>query len=588
MQPLKKEQVVDVLETIATLLELQEENPFKIRAYTNAARSIETWGDNLRELAEENRLEEIPGVGKAIAGKISELILTGSSKFYDELRAQFPEHILELFSLPGLGAKKIKALYEKLQINSIADLAQACADGRVAGLPGFGKATQEKLAKTIADRSQHAGSFQLGAVANEAEQLQEDLRGHPDALRVSTAGSYRRRKEIVRDLDFIVATTEPAEITNFFVRHALVESVIARGTTKTSVRLRSGIQADLRVISGAEYPFALGYFTGSKEHNIVLRSRALQRGWTLNEYRLAPAETAASKKKPAAEIPQVLEEADLYRALGLDLVPPELRENCGEIEAAAEARLPRLLEAENLRGTFHCHTNASDGRNSLEEMAAAAQDLGLQYLGIADHSRSSIQAGGLDRARLRAQVAAIRKLNDAFDGFRLFAGVECDILRDGSLDFDDETLGELDYVVASIHSGFQLPEAEMTNRIIRAMSNPHVTFLAHPTGRLLLKRDAYAVNIPAIIEAAAATGTWIEINAAPKRLDLDWRWWPLAKEKGVKCVINPDAHGVEKLQELWFGVGVARKGWLSKSDVVNCLPLGKIEHELRKKLEREC
>ncbi len=582
---MKKEQIVEILETIATLLELQEENPFKIRAYTNAARSIETWGGNLGEMAEENRLEEIPGVGKAIAGKIGELVLTGSSKFYDELRAQFPPGILELFSLPGLGAKKIKLLHEKLGIGSIAELAQACADGRIAELPGFGKATQEKLGKTIADRAKHAGSFPLGAVTAEAEQLRADLQGHPAALQVSSAGSYRRRKEIVRDLDFIVATNEPAELTDFFVRHGLVESVIARGTTKTSVRLHSGIQADLRVVSSAEYPFALGYFTGSKEHNIVLRNRALQRGWTLNEYRLAPAIEGATlkKKRPAEEIPPVRDETELYRALGLDFIPPELRENSGEIEAAAEGRLPWLLEAENLRGTFHCHTSASDGRNSLAEMAAAAQALGLQYLGIADHSRSSIQAGGLDRARLRAQGAAIRALNRSFDGFRLFAGVECDILRDGSLDFDDETLGELDYVVASVHSAFQLPEAEMTARIIRAMRNPHVTFLAHPTGRLLLRRNPYAIDVPAVLDAAAATGTWIEINAAPKRLDLDWRWWPLAKEKGVKCVINPDAHGVEKLPELWFGVGVARKGWLTKTDVVNCLPLGKIERELQRK-----
>ena len=583
---MKKEQIVEVLETIATLLELQEENPFKIRAYTNAARSIETWGGNLRELAEENRLEEIPGVGKAIAGKISDLVLTGSSKFYDDLRAQFPPDILELFSLPGLGAKKIKALYEKLKISSIADLAKACAAGRVAKLPGFGETTQKKLAETIANRVRHAGRFSLGAVAPEAEKLQDDLRAHPDAARVSSAGSYRRRKEIVHDLDFIVATKAPEAITECFVRHPLVESVIARGATKTSVRLHSGMQADLRIVDSAEYPFALGYFTGSKEHNIVLRNRALQRGWTLNEYRLAPAETEKKKKKPARKIPKVRDEAELYRALDLDFIPPELRENCGEIEAAAEGRLPRLLEPEDLRGTFHCHTSASDGRNSLEEMATAAQDLRLQYLGIADHSRSSVQAGGLDRARLRAQVAAIRALNKTFDGFRLFAGVECDILRDGSLDFDDDTLGELDYVVASVHSAFQLPEAEMTERIIRAMSNPYVTMLGHPTGRLLLKREGYAVDIPAIIEAAAATGTWIEINAAPKRLDLDWRWWPRAKEKGVGCVINPDAHGVEKLQELWFGVGVARKGWLTRSDVINTLPLGKIERELARKRSR--
>jgi DNA polymerase (family 10) len=580
-----KATIADVLEKIATLLELKGENPFKIRAYTNAARSLETWGGNISDLRDEETLEKIPGIGKAIAAKIKELVETGSLRFFEDLRSEFPAEILELFSLPGLGAKKIKALYEQLGVSSIAQLQAACESGRVAELPGFGKTTQEKLCRAIAERAKHAGSFQLGSIAAEAETLQEDLRAHPDALHVCIAGSYRRRKEIVRDLDFIVATSAPAEITAIFVRHPLVESVIAQGPTKSSVRLRSGIQCDLRVVSGTEYPFALNYFTGSKEHNIVLRSRALQRGWTLNEYRIAPAslEAASKSKKVTAKIPEVREETELYRALGLDYIPPELRENCGEFEAAAAGTLPRLVEAENLRGTFHCHTTASDGHNSLEEMAAAAQSLGLQYLGIADHSRSSIQAHGLDATRLRAQVAAIRKLNREFDNFRLFAGVECDILRDGALDFDNEILAELDYVVASVHSAFTLSEADMTRRIIRAMSNPFVTMLAHPTGRLLLKRDPYAVDIPAIIEAAAETGTWIEINAAPKRLDLDWRWWPLAKEKGVKCVINPDAHRTERLQELWFGIGVARKGWLTKADVMNCLPLGKIENELARK-----
>jgi DNA polymerase (family 10) len=583
-----KATIADVLERIATLLELKGENPFKIRAYTNAARSLETWGGNISDLRDEETLEKIPGIGKAIAAKIKELVETGSLRFFEDLRSEFPAEILELFSLPGLGAKKIKALYEQLGVSSIAQLQAACESGRVAELPGFGKTTQEKLCRAIAERTKHAGSFQLGSIAAEAETLQEDLRAHPDALHVCIAGSYRRKKEIIRDLDFIVATSAPAEITAIFVRHPLVESVIAQGPTKSSVRLRSGIQCDLRVVSGTEYPFALNYFTGSKEHNIVLRSRALQRGWTLNEYRIAPAppDAAAKSKKATAKIPEVREETELYRALGLDYIPPELRENCGEFEAAATGILPRLVEAENLRGTFHCHTTASDGHNSLEEMAAAAQSLGLQYLGIADHSHSSIQARGLDAARLRTQVAAIRKLNREFENFRLFAGVECDILRDGTLDFDDEVLAELDYVVASVHSAFTLSEADMTRRIIRAMSNPFVTMLAHPTGRLLLKRDPYPVDIPAIIDAAAETGTWIEINAAPKRLDLDWRWWPLAKEKGVKCVINPDAHRTERLQELWFGIGVARKGWLTKADVMNCLPLGKIENELGRKRGR--
>ncbi len=580
---MEKAGIVETLEKIATLLELKSENPFKIRAYTNAARSLETWGGNAADLRDETVLGQIPGIGKAIAGVIRSLVETDASEVFDELQAQFPPHILELFSLPGLGAKKIKALHEQLQVSSIAELEQACAAGRVASLPGFGKTTQEKLARAIADRTKHAGTFTFGAIAVEAETLRDDLRALEETLHVSIGGSYRRRKETVRDLDFIVATSEPDVISAAFAGHPLVESVLLQGATKTSVRLHSGIQCDLRVVSATEYPFALNYFTGSKEHNVTLRSRALQRGWTLNEYRLAPApiDPAAKRKRAkAGAIPEIREEADLYRALGLDYVPPELRENAGEVEAAAEGRLPRLLEKENLRGTFHCHTTASDGRGSLEAMAAAAEELGLQYLGIADHSRSSIQAHGLDEKRLRAQIAAIRKFNKTSEGFRLFAGVECDILRDGSLDFPDELLGELDYVVASVHSAFTISETEMTTRVLRALENPHVTILAHPTGRLLLRREPYAIDIPAVLEAAAATGTWIEINAAPKRLDLDWRWWPLAKEKGVKCVINPDAHGVERLQDLWFGVGVARKGWLTKADVMNCLPLGKIEAAL--------
>src|SRR5437868_4746719 len=580
-----KSQIAEVLEEIATLLELKDENPFKIRAYANAARSLETFGGNLADLQDKEALAKIPGIGKAIAAKIKELAGTGKLKYLEELRAEFPAAILELFSISGLGAKKIKALYEQLHISSIEQLRQACESGRVAELPGFGETTQTKICRAIEQRAKHFGYFQFGQIAADAESLRRDLAAHADALQVDVAGSYRRRREIVRDVDLVVATKQPAAITAFFVKHPLVESIIAQGPTKTSVRLRSGIQCDLRVVSSAEYPFALNYFTGSKEHNIEMRSRALQRGWTLNEYRLAqvPRDPKAKKKVVSKKIPKVNEEADLYRALGLDLIPPELRENCGEFEAAEKHSLPRLLEKENLRGTFHCHSVASDGHNTLEEMATAAQELGLEYLGVAEHSKSSIQAHGIDVAKLKSQTAAIRKLNKKFDGFRLFAGVECDILRDGKLDFDDEILSELDFVVASVHSVFNLPEAEMTRRVIRAMENRFVTILAHPTGRLLLKREPYLIDIPAVLDAAAATGTWIEINAAPKRLDLDWRWWPLAKEKGVRCVIDPDAHRTERLQDLWFGIGVARKGWLTKADVMNCLPLGKIENELAAK-----
>ena len=588
-----KSEIAAVLEEVAALLELKGENPFKIRAYTNAARSLETFGGNISSLQDEEALSKIPGIGKSIAEKIKELAATGSLKYLEELRTEFPAAILELFSISGLGAKKIKALYEQLQVSSIEQLRQACETGRVAQLPGFGETTQIKICKAIEERAKHSGYFQFGQIAGEAETMRSDLAGHPDALQVDVAGSYRRRKEIVHDLDLVVATKKPEAITKFFVAHPLVDSIIAQGPTKSSVRLRSGVQCDLRVVSSPEYPFALVYFTGNKEHNIELRSRALERGWTLNEYRLAPlpVDPKAKKKRPVKKIPKVRDEADLYRALDLDFIAPELRENSGEFEAAGKPRklsgLPKLIEQENLRGTFHCHTSASDGHNSLEEMAEAAQALGLDYLGIADHSRSSIQAHGIDEAQLRAQVALIRELNKKFDGFRMFAGVECDILRDGSLDFPDNILSQLDYVVASVHSVFNLSEADMTARVIRAMENRFVTMLAHPTGRLLLKREPYQIDIPAVLDAAARTETWIELNAAPKRLDLDWRWWPLAKQKGVKCVINPDAHRTERLQDLWFGIGSARKGWLTKGDVVNCLPLGKIEHALRAKREHK-
>ena len=583
-----KEEIAGVLEQIATLLELKNENPFKIRAYTNAARAIETFGGNVTNFQDEEALSKIPGIGKSIALKIKELAAAGSLKYLEELSAEFPSGILELFSLPGLGAKKIKALYDKLQISSIAQLQKACETGRVAELPGFGETTQQKLCDIIAKRAAHAGSFQFGQIAAEAETLRSDLAAHGSALQVDLAGSYRRRKEIVHDLDLLVATKKPESIAKFFVSHPLVESIIAQGPTKSSVRLRSGVQCDLRVVSTTEYPFALAYFTGNKEHNIELRSRALQRGWTLNEYRLAPlpVDPKAKKKRPIREIPKVHDEAGVYRAVDLDFIPPELRENWGEFEAAENHSLPKLIEKENLRGTFHCHTTASDGHNSIEEMAEAAHELGLEYLGIADHSRSSTQAHGLDEAKLRFQIASIRTLNNKLGGFRLFAGVECDILRDGSLDFPDEILSELDYVVASVHSVFNLSEADMTRRVVRAMENPFVTMLAHPTGRLLLRRDPYQIDIPKILDAAARTGTWIELNAAAKRLDLDWRWWPLAKQKGVKCVINPDAHRTERLQDLWFGIGIARKGWLTKADVMNCLPLAKVESALKAKRER--
>ncbi len=575
-----KDEIADTLESIGLLLELKGENAFKTRAYANAARAVETYPGSIERMAQEGRLTEIPGIGAAIAGKISELALTGRLEFYEKLRAEFPLTLFDLFDLQGVGAKKIKTLYEQLGVTSIPELEAACKSGRAAALPGFGEKTAAKMLAAIEARGRYADTYRLGTVAPLAENLLEHLKRHPEVSQACIAGSYRRRKETLHDLDFIVATRQPADVTACFTGHEAVEEIIAQGPTKTSVRLKSGVQADLRVVTNDQYPFALAYFTGSKEHNVKIRGLALSRGWTLNEYRIAPVE---GKKIPAA-IPAIHEEADLHAALGLQYIEPELRENRGEIEAAAARALPPLVTLENLRGTFHNHTIASDGRNTLEEMAGAARDLGLEYLGIADHSKSSFQAHGLDAKRLLEQRAEIQRLNDGSQGFRLFAGTECDILRDGTLDFPDEVLSQLDYVVASVHNVFNLPEAEMTGRIIRAISHPRVTMLGHLTGRLLLSREGYAVDVPAVIDAAAATGTWIELNANPSRLDMDWRWWPLAKEKGVRCVINPDAHSTAGLQQLWFGVAAARKGWLTRENVVNCLPLGKIESALAAKL----
>ncbi len=588
-QPVTRDDAVEILESMAQLLDLKGGNPFKIRAYLNAARALQQFNGDLPALAREQRLEEVAGLGKSIAEKLQELLTTGRLQAYEEMKAEFPAGLFEMFELQGLGAKKIKAVYEKLGVSSIETLEKACRDGRVAALPGFGEKTAKNICAAIESRAKHAGKFRFGDIAASAEHLLEELRQHPDVIQCAIAGSYRRRKEIVHDLDFIVSTKTPETVSQFFVGHPSVESVIAHGPTKSSVRLQSGIQTDLRVVKDSEYPFALMYFTGSKEHNVAIRGRALERGWTLNEYRLEQLAKVEGRKSKAApkEIPPMQNEAEIYRALDLDYVEPELREDRGEIAAAEGHALPRLVELENLRGTFHNHTTASDGRSSLEEMAAAAQELGLQYLGIADHSKSSVQAHGLTAEQLLAQVQQIRALNKTCDGFRLFAGVECDILKDGALDFPDDVLAQLDYVVASVHAVFNLPEAEMTARIIKAISNPHVTFLGHLTGRLLLTRDGYAVNVPAILDACAHTGTILELNANPHRLDLDWRWWPLAKEKCVKCAINPDAHHTSQLQFLHFGVGVARKGWLSRGDVVNCLPLGKIERVLEEKRARK-
>jgi len=571
MPDVTRESLVNTLEEIALLLELKGENPFKTRAYRNGAEVVQNFDGNIVERAAENDLKGIKGIGDALQQKLHELASTGKLEYFENLRAEFPLTLFELFELQGLGPKKIKALYDKLGISSIAQLKEACQGAEIANLSGFGSKTVEKILSAIENRAKFADRFRLGEVAPLAETLLERLRDHPKVSRSAIAGSYRRAKETLHDLDFLVATKEPAELTKFFSDFPEVHEIIAQGETKASVRLDNGLQCDLRAVSNNHFPFALQYFTGSKEHNVALRSLALKKGLSLNEYDFTG----------EGEIPKVEEEIDIYQALDLDWIAPELRENRGEIEAACEANLPDLVKLTQLRGTFHNHTIASDGKNTLEEMATAAQDHGLQYLGIADHSKSSFQANGLNEQRLIQQIEEIRTINTNFEDFALFAGSEVDILKDGSLDFQDDLLAELDYCVASIHNVFNLPENEMTNRLIRAMENEHVTMLGHVTGRLLLKRDPYSINMEKLIDCAAETKTIIELNCNPWRLDMDWRWWHRARDKNVLTSINPDAHSIGQLQFLAYGVRLARKGWLRREDVLNCQSLTEIQAWLK-------
>jgi DNA polymerase (family X) len=562
-----RETLADALDEIALLLELCDENPFKIRAYRQGAETVRGYDGDVIARAAEDGLKGVQGIGEALREKLHTLATTGVLPFLEDLRGRFPTGLFALFDLPGLGPRKIKVLHAKLGIDSLAALQLACEDGRVAALKGFGAKTQASLLASIASHQRHASEFLLGHITPLAESIREMLRMHPEIGRIAVAGSYRRAKETVHDLDFLVATRESRLVCEDFCHIPGVESVLACGHTKSSVILQGGIQCDLRAVTPEQFPFALQYFTGSKEHNVALRSRALAMGLSLNEYGL----TAAQE---GAVVPEdIHEEQDLYQALGLPFIEPELRENRGEWTAAESGELPRLIQLENLRGTFHNHTTESDGQHTLQEMADAAVELGLQYLGIADHSQSTVVAHGLNADRLLAQVAAIRSLNTTWEGFRVFAGSEVDILRDGSLDFPDEILSQLDYCVASVHHHFHLTEEEMTRRICRAMENEHVTMIGHLTGRRLLRRPPYAVDMLRIIDCAAETRTILELNCNPQRLDMDWRWWKRARDQGILCAINPDAHHIDGLHHLGLGVRVARKGWLRKQDVVNTLSL---------------
>jgi len=554
-----KSRVAGILDEIGTFLELQGENPFRANAYHNAARAVEQLEGSLDQLVAEGKLGEVKGIGEAMQEKITTLVTTGKLPYYEELKAKIPHGLVEMLRIPGLGPKKVKAVYEQLQVDSLEKLRTACQADQVARLKGFGARTQQKILEGLEFLSKTGKRFLISEAQAVAARLFDQLRELPGVQRGELCGSLRRRKETIGDLDILLSAADAEPIMDAFVKLPEVAQVVGHGPTKSSVVLENGLNCDLRIVTDEQFPFALHYFTGSKEHNIAMRARAQAYGLKLNEYELS-----GPKKKVKCK-----NEADIFAALDLEYIPPELRENTGEIEAAAEHRLPVLIELADLHGTFHCHTNWSDGSATLEEMALAARKLGLKYLGIGDHSQSLTVANGLTPERVKKQQAEIDALNARLKGIRLLKGTECDILPDGRLDFDDDTLASFDYVVASVHSHFNQSEEEMTNRILRALAHPKVLMLGHATGRLLLRREGYKVNLDRVLKAAAAGHKLIEINAHPQRLDLDWIHCKHARSLGVKLVINPDAHSTSELGLLPFGIDVARRGWLTRHDVFN-------------------
>ncbi len=557
-----KKHVAEILEHIGILLELKGENPFKTRAYFNGARAVKGLPGDLRELVEKGEIGSVKGIGKALAEKITTLVTTGELPFYEELKAGFPPGLLDILNIPGLGPKKIRKLYTELGIDSIEVLEQACLENRISALDGFGKKMQEKILEGIAFMRKHSGRHHYHLAAAAAERLLQAVLEHPAVIRAEVAGSLRRHRETVKDIDIVASAAEAdrAVLMAFFVDMPGVSSVVAHGETKSSVILEEGLQADLRVVSDAEFPFTLHHFTGSKEHNTAMRALARRNGLKMNEYGLF--------REDESLIPCSNEE-EIFRALGLSFIPPELREDQGEIAAAQQGAIPELVRRQDIRGILHTHTTWSDGTASLEEMAEACRELGMQYLGIADHSQVVVYANGLSIDRLHRQAEEIRRLNERYDDFRIFHGTECDIMPDGSLDYPDEILAELDYVVISVHSKMQMSESEATERIIRAMSSPYATILGHPTGRILLTREGYPLNYEALFEAAVRYHVAIEINANPYRFDLDWRYVRQARDAGVMLSINPDAHSISGLQDTFWGVGIARKGWLGPQHVLN-------------------
>ena len=565
--------IAAIFEEIGNLLEIKGENPFRIRAYHNAARQMESMGVPVATMVEnEEDLTELPGIGDDLAAKIIEIAETGKCKALEQLRREMPPTLTELLKLPGLGPKRVKTLYESLKIDTIDELVKAAKSGAIRDLPGFGTKTEQAILGALEAHTGVEKRFKLAVAAQYAESLKDYLakqRGVKDAI---IAGSYRRRKETVGDIDILATAAKSEPVMKAFTSYDEVAKVLAAGETRATVILKSGLQVDLRVVDQKSFGAALHYFTGSKAHNIAIRKLGQARKLKINEYGVFKGEKLVGGKT----------EESVFKSVGLPFIPPELRENNGEIEAAKKKRLPKLVERKDLKGDLHAHTKATDGHNTLEEMAAAARKAKLAYLAITEHSRHLTVAHGLDVKRLRSQMDAIDALNAKLKGVTLLKGIEVDILDDGTLDLPDSVLKELDVVVAAVHSNFKLDRRKQTARIVRALDNPYVDVLAHPSGRLISEREPYDIDMLRIIRAAKENGVHLELNAHPERLDLTEVHCRMAREEGVLVAVSSDAHGIDEFSYLEYGIGQARRGWLEKDDILNSRTLNALKRLLRR------
>jgi DNA polymerase (family 10) len=575
---IRNDQIAAVFAEIADLLELQQANPFRVRAYRNAARTLEGCPEEMSAWAAQGRsFDELPGIGKDLAGKIEEILQRGTCAQLVRLRARFPRGITELLRIPGLGPKRVHTLYHELGVRSPAQLQIAAREGRIRELPGFGKSSEHRIAQAVAGYLERSKRWPIAHVAREVDALLAHMRGTPGVSEVMAAGSYRRHRDTVGDIDILVAANRGRAVAERFLAFGQVAEVLAQGGTRASVVLKNGLQVDLRVVPPASFGAALVYFTGSKAHNIHLRRIALAHKLKMNEYGVY----RVGKQIAGAT------EASVYESIGLPFIPPELREDHGEIEAARQHALPRLVERRHLRGDLHAHTDASDGQESIAQMAQAAREAGLEYLAITDHSQGLKVAHGLDGKRLQAQIEAIDRFNEKGRGITLLKGIEVEILADGRLDLPDALLARLDLVVGAVHSAFDLPRAKQTARILKAMDSPCFSILAHPNGRLFGTRGPYELDMERIVRHAAERGCCLELNAQPDRLDLFDLQCRQAKDAGVPIAISSDAHRGTEFRHLQFGIDQARRGWLEPGDVLNALSLQELKRRLARTMGRQ-